>query len=141
MELTIRNPPGAEAVDRASPRRKLEAEERHLTAQCVPPDRDSADAGAHALQQACAAYWAANLAIDRSLLGNEDPADSVGLRLHQKWTQALLAVLSLPANTADDERAKSAVLQSAVEIVLGQSTDGSLDRKDVAALLRSKLRS
>lgn len=88
-----------------------------------------------ALLHACATYWEANAQLNDLLMGNTDPADAIGLGLHRKWTQALSRVLSLPADTAEGERARSAVLRDAVEIVLGQGAEEDLDSDGLARLL------
>lgn len=97
------------------------------------------DEAEHALQRACAAYWAANLELDRLLSGDADPVDSVGMLLHRKWFQSLLRVLSLPAATVEGERSKSAILRNAFEVALGQSVDQSLGSEQLGSLLWPEL--
>ena len=105
----------------------------------LPADTSSASFQDHALPRACAAYWAASSELDRILLGNDDPADAVGLSLHRKWARALSKVLSLPADGIEAERAKSAVLRNAVEVVLGHQSDEALNCEELTRLLPRSL--
>lgn len=138
-KLTIGMPPlRAEAADQAPSLSALASDAGCVASAVVPPAGVSIGTADRSLQQACAVYWAVNLELDRLLLDDEDPADSRGLYLHRKWMRALLKVLSLPAETPDGERAKTAILRNAVEIVFGQTADEGLSADDLAAVLRRK---
>ena len=48
------------------------------------------------------------------------------MALHREWTQALSRALALPAQTDEAQRSKTAMLRTAIDVVVGGA-----DRKDL----------